>query len=535
MTENKNLEEFKKELIANIDGRVQNKIIEQANADLLKKLINQAETETEAINIAALGTTYKRTGFHFDKRLEKVSNDIKYKVKNEKLSFVNDASRPTHELIIGDNYDALQNLLITYKGKIDVIYIDPPYGKDSMGEFAKTNYDNSITRDNLLSMLYSRLLLAKRLLSEDGVIFCSIDDKNQAYVKCLFDEVFGEVNMITCFPKKGAGGRQDSTHYAIVHEYLLCYARNKDVFTAGEVCFDKKFKYYDEQKKLWYNTQLLRKWGDNSRRVDRPNLFYPIFYNPKTQKLSLVKSDDEIEILPMLDKENEGCWRWGKGTMSLGFENGIVEIQKKGEDFIPYERLYENPDDETNKLYSSWIDDIDNSTGTSLVKAILPKEKFGYPKATDYLFKILLMANCKDDAIVLDFYAGSGTTGQAVMELNRQDGGDRMFILCQLNEKTKDNPNGIAYDVTTKRLKRIMSGECYDGTKDFPWLKDNEPYMDNLNVYEIGKVSKTEHTTGKTAFDKIDETCYGLPKFEKLTDKIEWVCRNFENATKMGE
>jgi adenine-specific DNA-methyltransferase len=227
MTENKNLEEFKKELIANIDGRVQNKIIEQANADLLKKLINQAETETEAINIAALGTTYKRTGFHFDKRLEKISNDIKYKLKDEKLSFVNDASRQTHELIIGDNYDALQNLLITYKGKIDVIYIDPPYGKDSMGEFAKTNYDNSITRDNLLSMLYSRLLLAKRLLSEDGVIFCSIDDKNQAYVKCLFDEVFGEENFIDSLHWKRK--KQPSflaKHTAKVMEYVLVYAKS---------------------------------------------------------------------------------------------------------------------------------------------------------------------------------------------------------------------------------------------------------------------------------------------------------------------
>lgn len=95
------------------------------------------------------------------------------------------------KLIIGDNYQALQNLLIQYRGKIDVIYIDPPYGKDSMGEFAKTNYNNAITRDNLLSMLYPRLVLARQLLSDGGVIFCSIDDKNQAYVKCLFDEIFG--------------------------------------------------------------------------------------------------------------------------------------------------------------------------------------------------------------------------------------------------------------------------------------------------------------------------------------------------------
>ncbi|MCR5183838.1 MAG: hypothetical protein K6B46_03965, partial [Opitutales bacterium] len=126
--------------------------------------------------------------------------------------------------------------------------------------------------------------------------------------------------------------------------------------------------------------------------------------------------------------------------------------------------------------------------------------------------------------MVLDFFAGSGTTGQAVMELNKEDGGNRKFILCTNNEVTDTNPNGIAYDVTTKRLKRIMSGECYDRTKNFPWLKDHEPYMDNLNVYEIEKVSKTESKSGETAFDKIDETCYDREKFRNKTDKIEWVC-----------
>ena len=127
-----------------------------------------------------------------------MSDTINYFKKNEDLSFHTDDSKPTNKLIIGDNYQALQNLLIQYKNKINVIYIDPPYGKDSMGEFAKTNYNNAITRDNLLSMLYPRLQLAKQLLSDDGVIFCSIDDKNQAYVKCLFDEVFGEDKFLFC-------------------------------------------------------------------------------------------------------------------------------------------------------------------------------------------------------------------------------------------------------------------------------------------------------------------------------------------------
>lgn len=190
------MNDLKQSLIEEIQKRVAEKILEPTNAELLTKLITNAETNDEAINIAALGTTYKRTGLHFDKRLEKMSDTIWYFKKNEELSFHTDDSKPVNKLIIGDNYEALQNLLIQYKNAVDVIYIDPPYGKDSMGQFAETNYTNAITRDNLLSMLYPRLILAKQLLTDEGVIFCSIDDKNQAYVKCLFDEVFGEENFI---------------------------------------------------------------------------------------------------------------------------------------------------------------------------------------------------------------------------------------------------------------------------------------------------------------------------------------------------
>ena len=173
------------------------------------------------VGIAALGTTYKRTGLHFDKRLEKMTNDIHYFKKNEKLSFHTDDTKPVNKLIIGDNFQALQNLLIQYKGKINVIYIAPPYGKDNMGEFAKTNYNNSLTRDNLLSMLYPRLHLAKQLLSDDGVIFCSIDDKNQAYVKCLFDEVFGETFINSFVYKKNSSGKTEKDKFTVNTEYVL--------------------------------------------------------------------------------------------------------------------------------------------------------------------------------------------------------------------------------------------------------------------------------------------------------------------------
>lgn len=222
------MNEIKQSLIEEINRRVQDKILEPSNASLLIKLIQNAESKDEAINIAALGTTYKRTGLHFDKRLEKMSDSIRYFRKNEKLSFYTDGAKPVNKLIIGDNYEALQNLLIQYRGAIDVIYIDPPYGKDSMGEFARTNYENAITRDNLLSMLYPRLILAKQLLSDEGVIFCSIDDKNQAYVKCLFDEVFGEENFVANFIIVRAEGGGMAKHAVIGHDYCLTYAKKID-------------------------------------------------------------------------------------------------------------------------------------------------------------------------------------------------------------------------------------------------------------------------------------------------------------------
>ena len=542
------LSKVKQDLIAEIEKRVEDHVLEPSNAALLSKLITQADNDNEAMSIAALGTTYKRTGLHFDKRLEPMTSDIRYFRKNEALSFHTDDSKPTHKLIIGDNYEALQNLLVQYTGAIDVIYIDPPYGKDSMGEFAQTNYQNAITRDNLLSMLYPRLQLAKQLLSDSGVIFCSIDDKNQAYLKCLFDEVFGERNYLSTIPRKGSGGRQDSKQFAVIHEYILTYARNIDGFEAGRM--DKcssGFNLIDTNGKN-YKLQLLRKWGDNSRKEDRPNLYYPIFYSSKTNTFSIERQNDEdLEIYPILEENKDGRWRWGKDTMKKAMHDGLIEVQsnKKGE-YIPYERIYEDSVSDT-KPFSTWIDDIDNSTGSTLLKDIMGDGIFDYPKPVDLIKRLLKMASPHKDITVLDFFAGSGTTGHAVLDLNRSEetegdlfagqntGGKRTFILCQLNEKTDTTPNGIAYDVTAKRLKRIMTGECYNGSKDFEWIRKNKPYGGNLDVYELATVPNFEYTAGKSAFEVIDETLYGHELFTNLRDKIEWVCTHFQNAQRRAE
>jgi adenine-specific DNA-methyltransferase len=194
-----------------------------------------------------LGLTFKKSGLYYQQRLEKKESDmIHYLKKDNELSFGQENIR--HKLIIGDNYQALKNLLITHRNKIDVIYIDPPYGCNDMGEFAKTNYANDITRDNLLSMLEPRLRLARDLLCDQGVIFCSIDDKNQAYVKCLFDHVFGENNFLAnLIWHARRGGGNDVKHVAIDHEYILTYSKTKDYcLLIGKVKNDDDFLLSDK-------------------------------------------------------------------------------------------------------------------------------------------------------------------------------------------------------------------------------------------------------------------------------------------------
>ena len=514
---------------------------------MLIKLIKNADSLDEAINIAALGTTYKRTGLHFDKRLEKMGTTIKYFKKNEELSFHTDDKKTTNKLIIGDNYEALQNLLIQYRGKIDVIYIDPPYGKDSMGEFAATNYNNAITRDNLLSMLYPRLILAKQLLSDDGVIFCSIDDKNQAYVKCLFDEVFGEMNFIACAPRKtGAGdaATRSSSELRKPFDYLLIFKRGNDAELQKKIVGEKEYKYCDKLGN--YKLDKFQASGSDATRKARPNLYYPI-YVTKNNSLSLKETEDCIEtILPQKVNGEDGRWMWKP-----------EKFEKDKDDYLIYDgstiyrKTYyvEEQDQNIYQVEKAWIDggEFRNAKGTSDLSEIIGKNIFKNPKPIALVEWCINLVPKKDNQIILDFFGGSGTTGQAVLDINRKDAkegnllngaipeGNRTFILCQLNEKTDTTPNGIAYDVTTKRLKRIMTGECYDGTKDFDWIKKNKPYGGNLDVYEINSVNNGEWVKGKTPFDVIDETLYGQEKFKTIKEKIDWVCGNFDKAQKYVE
>ena len=399
-----------------------------------------------------------------------------------------------------------------------------------MGEFAQTNYDNAITRDNLLSMLYQRLVLAKQLLSDSGVIFCSIDDRNQAYVKGLFDEVFEERNFVSNLIWQKKTGASDATAIATTTEYVLMYAKNYNY-----ISLSKNIDSYDINR-YRYNDEFESERGpyyiDN---LDRGGLQYSDSLN-----FGIECPDGSITFPNGRTKyENDGwIWKWSKEKIEWAQKNNFLEFRKSISKKSGWSVCYKNylkVDNKNNPInraapHKNLLQGILNANATNELKDIFGTNKFFKNAKPVQLIKNLI--DIKDSNIILDFFAGSGTTGQAVLEMNKEDNGNRQFILVQLNEKTDTTPNGIACDVTSKRLKRVMTGKCYDGTSDFEWIKKHEPLGGNLDVYDIKEVANFSRTQGQTPFDVIDETLYGKEKFKTVKEKVQWVINNFENTQK---
>ena len=529
MTNTDFLSDIRKSLLKELQERVEDNILEPSNAELLSKLIIKAESDDEALAIAALGTTYKRTGFHWDKRLEKLTDTIKYFRRNASLSFGEaKEGEPINKLIIGDNYDALRNLLIQYTGKVDVIYIDPPYGKDSMGEFAKTNYENAITRDNLLSMLYFRLQLAKQLLSENGVIFCSIDDKNHSYVKCLFDEIFNEKNCVCNFMwKKTDTAPSLSNKVRKKLEYVLCYTKR---YSSSRIFAQGYIDGGDAPLLNSGNPLGILEFPVGSVYFKIPDGTYKYNESYSIRLIDEVKVKDGVNVTPL---KAEAHFKWSQNNLKEEIDKGTYFLIKSNQFSIRYQKEGKSKKTPSN-IIDSEVEVGTNETANTELDKLGFNGLFEFAKPVSLIRFLVKMGFWEqDDIVVLDFFAGSGTTGHAVLDLNK-DGGKRTFILCQLNEITDSTPNGIAYDVTSKRLKRIMTGECYDGSKDFKWASENKPYGGCLEVYEIAEVSNASAVEGQTPFDVIDETLYGKEKFTSMREKIDWVCSNFAQ-TQMEE
>ena len=379
-------------------------------------------------------------------------------------------------LIKGDNLEVLKHLANAYYEQVKMIYIDPPYNTGGDGflyqddrkftvkelqqligideEKAKRILDFTQSKSNShsawLTFMYPRLYIAKQLLEDEGVIFISIDDYEAAQLRMLMDEIFGEENFVGQLPWKGRSGAEDDDFYRRVHEYILVYGKSSILFNVGlDEKEDEKFPKYDVLKNRNYKLQLLRKWGDNSRREDRPKLYYPI-------------SDTEgNDFYPTLPNGDDGCWRWDEDNMANAIRNEIIEFGLNRENkFEAYEKIYEPMNGDFNlKKFNSWlIEDSDksgnSSIGTKECKLLFNGTKvFSRPKPTILIKKLLKMADAKTDVIILDFFAGSGTTGDAIMQLNADDGGNRKYVLVQLPEPIDPKKNKAAYDFVKEELK----------------------------------------------------------------------------------
>ncbi|WP_308699320.1 site-specific DNA-methyltransferase [Mycoplasma procyoni] len=335
-------------------------------------------------------------------------------------------------------------------------------------------YRDKYSRNGWLNLMNERLKLAKQLLKDDGVIFVSIDDSEQAYLKVLMDEIFGEENFVACAPRKTTSHirKISDRELQILHDYLLIYSKNKNetIFTK-EITGQKKYDFSDEKGNF-----LLKEFqnsGEEGKRKNRPNLYYPIYYNESEKTFSLEKSNNSLEILPNKVQNEDGRWLWSKEKFLK--DNNLLFFHKQK----IYRKEYFTNDESSLKFnnFKTWLDNFLNAEGSRLNSSINKESSFSYPKPLS-LIKWLLSIISSKNIRVLDFFAGSGTAAHAVLELNREDGGNRTYTIVTNNE------NNIGEDVTFERLYRINAGKGTKG-ESFDWLKNNEPYNTNLNVFRI--------------------------------------------------
>ncbi|WP_416322313.1 site-specific DNA-methyltransferase [Mycoplasmopsis felis] len=443
-----------------------------------------------------------KTGFRFDIAPEANSKVIGILQKDQSMSFeLNPNKLNQNSLIISENYDALKNLIVIEREreragleyKYDLIYIDPPYNtetsKDDGNSIAddkeniKANkfiYRDKYSRNGWLNLMNERLRLARQLLKDDGVIFVSIDDAEQAYLKVLMDEIFGEENFVGNFvwQKKNAGSADDAKYIKILNEYVLMYSKNINLLETNSQDLDTDDKSYNNE-----DEHILTRGKYKLNQLDRASLTW-------SKGLDYIIEHNGQTYYPGKSKENwqkrqngehaekDWQWRWSKEKVQWGIQNDYLVFQN---DKV-YSKQYQFADNEGNLIhrsskFSNLILDAHGSNGTKEQKDIFNTKTFDHPKPT-LLIKYIINLIKNKNSRILDFFAGSGTTGHAVLDLNKEDGGNRTFTLVTNNE------NNIAQNITYERLYRINQGKGTEN-QDFPWLKNNKPYLNNLNVYKM--------------------------------------------------
>ncbi|MGN6519088.1 MAG: site-specific DNA-methyltransferase, partial [Dokdonella sp.] len=374
---------------------------------------------------------------------------------------------PWDNLIIeGDNFDALRYLRMTHTGKIRCIYIDPPYNtgnRDFVYNDRFVDKSHRFRHSLWLEFMYRRLALARDLLAEDGVIFVSIDDNEMFRLGMLMDRVFGEDNWIeTLVWKKSYGGGAKAKHVVGLHEYILCFARDKTRIDRIELPYDPNvLRYYKYKDSKLENRGPYRLQPLATNSMDaRENLRYPIPHNGE-------------EVWPAKQ------WQWSRERALKALENDeLVFTGASGNWKVNYKQYLKNDDghERGSKPYSV-VDGPYTQVGTAEVRDIFGDGKaFSFPKPSGLIAH--LVAFMPKDSIVLDFFAGSGTTAHAVAKLNTEDGGNRRFILVSNTEATEDQPDkNLCRDVCAERVRRVMRGYTNAKGEAVAGLGDNFAYL----------------------------------------------------------
>lgn len=364
-----------------------------------------------------------------------------------------------------DNFAVLKTLQHAYMGKVKMIYIDPPYntGKDFVyndnftediasyrektGEIVdgvqmeKNTDTNGRFHSDWLSMMYERLIVARDLLTEDGVIFMSIDDNEVHNLRKLADEIFGEENfMYALTVVDSLNGNDNSSGMMETHEYCLIYAKNSEKFTIWVLPLeDEEFDEWDKDEfGYWKVGGWLKATGINAPREARPNLFFPIYIDEDTLEWSLEERagiEKQYHLIP-LTEGNEMRWYWSKQKF-LDDSNEVIVKRSKTEGYSLYKKQRPALWDLPNKRWKTTFYNPKYATANSNaeMKKIFWKKLFDYTKSTKLIYDFISLGNVGPNDIVLDFFSGSATTAHTVMQLNAEDGGNRQFILVQIPEK----------------------------------------------------------------------------------------------------
>lgn len=403
-------------------------------------------------------------------------------------------------MIEGDNLEVLKLLQKSYAGKVKLIYIDPPYntGKDFVypdnyqdniknyleltgqiegGQKISSNTEsNGRFHTDWLNMMYPRLKLAKNLLSNKGIIFISIDSSEVANLRATMDEVFGSENFIGLLPTvMNLKGNNDAFAFTDTHEFTIVYAKNKDKCTVfklpiSEESFDE---WLEDEYGLYKRADTLRRTGQDASREHRPNGWFPVFINEYNEVYTTIDnkpiSATDLELWPTSKTGEELSWTWSKNKINKEPFNLIVVNGKEGKNIYKKQRpsIGDLPTSKPKSIL--YKPEYSSSNGTAEISSLLGKNLFRNPPKPCSLIRDLLIVGSSSGDIILDFFAGTGTTGQVVMEQNSTDGGSRRYILVQLPEPLDpenkdqkaaaefcdklDKPRTIA-EITKERLRR---------------------------------------------------------------------------------